>query len=270
MTDTVLFIIDPQKDFIESPDYKGSLAVPGAYEDCQRLAQYIDKTSPDAIIVTLDTHERYDISLPLWWVNSKGQHPAPFTIITPEDVKTEKWTPYDPEEKNYALFYVNELARKGNYPLCIWPNHVIKGSIGHQVDDFLQKSLNSWEEKNGKQVQYVIKGMNPRTEHYSALKAEVELADEDTHLNGELINTLKQFKTIKVAGEAKSHCTAGSTLDLLDNLGKDYLGQVEILEDCMSSVPGFERQGEEFIEKARLKGAIITSTQQLLSKKIKP
>ena len=228
---TALLIIDPQNDFMDSPDFKGSLAVPGAYADTLRLCSHIKKEQPDAITVTLDTHSRYDISHALWWVDSQGKNPSPFTIISVSDVADGKWKSYDSEQQNYSLFYVKELAKKGNYPLCIWPYHVIKGTKGHEVEQNLKLVLNDWEKSTGNKVSYVYKGMNPKTEHYSALKAEVELEDEDTKLNVSLIEQLKVFDKIKIAGQAKSHCVAGSTIDLLENIGQSNVGKIEILED---------------------------------------
>ncbi len=50
----VLLIIDPQVDFHPG----GSLAVPGANEDSERIAQFIYKhaSAIDEIYVTLDSH----------------------------------------------------------------------------------------------------------------------------------------------------------------------------------------------------------------------
>ena len=265
---TALLIIDPQNDFMDSPDFKGSLAVPGAYADTLRLCEHINKDQPDAITVTLDTHSRYDISHGLWWVDVEGKNPSPFTIISIGDVESGKWKSYDSEQQDYSLFYVKELAKKGNYPLCIWPYHVIKGTKGHEVEQNLKAVLVDWEKSTGHKVSYVYKGMNPKTEHYSALKAEVELDDEDTKLNVSLIEQLKAFDKIKIAGQAKSHCVSGSTIDLLENIGQEHVAKIEILEDCMSSVPGFESQGEQFIINAKKMGAQVLKVEKSKSLKM--
>mmetsp|Transcript_16087 Transcript_16087/g.61361 ORF Transcript_16087/g.61361 Transcript_16087/m.61361 type:complete len:107 (-) Transcript_16087:256-576(-) len=76
---TALLLIDPQVDFHEG----GSLAVPGAIEDAQRIAGVIEAlgASIDAIYVTLDTHQRTHIAHGLFWEDAEGEHPAPFSII---------------------------------------------------------------------------------------------------------------------------------------------------------------------------------------------
>lgn len=51
---TALLIVDPQMDFHEG----GSLAVPGATADAERIARFITDHSDDIdeLVVTLDTH----------------------------------------------------------------------------------------------------------------------------------------------------------------------------------------------------------------------
>lgn len=54
MGGTALLIVDPQNDFHEG----GSLAVPGANEDAERIAKLITDHAQtlDELIVTLDSH----------------------------------------------------------------------------------------------------------------------------------------------------------------------------------------------------------------------
>lgn len=55
MTRTALLIIDPQVDFHEG----GSLGVPGATADTQRLCQFVQQHRDDIddVFVTLDSHQ---------------------------------------------------------------------------------------------------------------------------------------------------------------------------------------------------------------------
>jgi nicotinamidase-related amidase len=80
-----LVVIDPQNDFC---DPSGSLFVAGANQDMSRLAKMVKRLGKkvDDIHVTLDSHRIVDISHPLWWKDSAGKHPAPFTMITAADV----------------------------------------------------------------------------------------------------------------------------------------------------------------------------------------
>ena len=121
----LLLIIDPQNDFMDSPSYKGSLAVKGAFDDMQRLSKWIEMHDIDNIVITMDTHVKYDISHPDWWLDKSNLPPNPFTIITKEDVTNGVWRAKDQKEQDYSLFYVTQLSEQGKYPLCIWPYHCI-------------------------------------------------------------------------------------------------------------------------------------------------
>lgn len=259
---TVQLIIDPQKDFIFSPTFNGALGVNGAYEDMLKLSDYLQRVETDAIVVTLDTHNRYDIAHKAWWKDENGKHPNDYTIISVEDVQSGKWRPVDEKEQDYALFYVKELQKNNKYKLMVWPDHCIDGTEGHKVNEELKSVLDNWETKNNKKVQYVNKGTNPKTEHYSGLKAEVVLEGaKETELNKELIEYLNSFDVIEVSGEAISHCVGSTLIDLLQNLPLESRQKVVILEDCTSPVTGFENQATEFLEQAIKLGANIKKTQ---------
>ena len=79
-----LLIIDPQNDFCD-PQH-GSLYVPGADTDMQRLADMITQMKHQLcdIHVTLDSHHLIDIAHPAFWQDSLGNPPAAFTQITAE------------------------------------------------------------------------------------------------------------------------------------------------------------------------------------------
>ncbi len=247
-----LVVIDPQNDFIISPEFKGALGVPGAYEDMLRIAEYVRKENPEHIVVTLDTHNTFDIAHNAWWVDKDGNHPQPFTLITVEDVEKGIWKASKQEFQSHAEFYVKKLSEQDKYKLLIWPDHCIEWTKGHEVSPELAESLNEWEVKNDKKVEYVYKGMNHKTEHYSALKAEVVLdKEEDTQLRKDIINKLVDYDQILITGEASSHCVGGTTLDLLENMEPQKRDSVVILKNCMSPVPGFESGAETFFQKAK-------------------
>src|SRR5438067_1223624 len=122
---TSLLIIDPQIDFC-CPVH-GSLFVPGAERDMQRLAQMIRRNTAeiDKIHVTMDTHHSLHIAHPMFWSDSAGEHPDPFTIITAAEVASGKWSATQPAMRNRALEYVRALEQGGRYTLCIWPYHCL-------------------------------------------------------------------------------------------------------------------------------------------------
>lgn len=263
----VLVIIDPQQDFIISPNFKGALGVPGAYEDMLKIAKYIEKENPLHILITLDTHNVFDIAHQSWWINKIGEHPTPFTLITVDDVKNGIWKAAKTQFQEHAEFYVKKLEEQNKYKLYIWPNHCIDKTEGHKVSPELLQSLIQWEIMNDKKVEYIYKGMNHKTEHFSALKAEVVLEDEDTKLRKDIIDKLLNYDEVVITGEASSHCVGGTTMDYLENISEKERNKVVILKNCMSPVTGFESGAEEFFEKAKNLNARVVNW--LPSKKLK-
>ena len=189
---TSLFIIDPQIDFHPG----GSLAVPGANEDSERIASMImnNKESIHEIFVSLDSHFPTHIAHAIFWEDAEGNHPAPFTVVNYSDVRDEVWIPVDksPEVRQWCLYYTKSLERKGKFKLTIWPEHCIIGSRGHCIVPVINKALQAWAEYSKRPVNYIMKGQNCRTEMFSALVAEVEdPLDSSTSLNHNLLSMLR-------------------------------------------------------------------------------
>jgi len=255
-----LLVIDPQKDFC---DPNGALFVAGADQDMNRLAEMVrrvkDKLS--AIHVTLDSHHYVDIAHPIFWVGKDGTNPLPFTIITASDVEAGTWRAKQPSCQTRALEYVRSLEANGRYPLCVWPPHCLIGSDGAQVTAPLFDALKGWEQ-GFKIVDYVTKGSNPWTEHYSAFQADVpDPADVTTQLNTSLIKTLEDADIILVAGEAGSHCLAFTVRDIANNFGDaSYVGKLVLVEDATSPVPTFDQFQKDFVAEMTAKGMQLTTT----------
>lgn len=261
-----LLIIDPQFDFV---DPKGSLSVPGADDDMRRVAAMIDRLGGkfDDVHVTLDSHHLVDVAHPIMWKNSAGDHPAPFTIITAAEVENGDWSPVQPGLTKRLLQYVKALEKGGRYPLCIWPPHCLIGSQGYGVFPVLFDALKAWEEKEFGVIDYVTKGSNVYTEHYSAVKAEVpDPEDPTTQLNTRLIQTLQDADLVAIAGEAGSHCLANTVRDVADGFGDDsYVSKLVLLADATSPVPTFEKFQEDFITEMKDRGMQVSSTTDFLS-----
>lgn len=168
-----ILIIDQQVDFHPG----GSLAIPTANDDAHRIASFISthQSNLAQIILTLDSHQRYHIAHGIFWENEAGESPAPFTLIPKSDIVSGKWKPRNPELKEYVLAYTEALEKNGKFKLCIWPEHCIIGTPGHTIVPNVHAAALEWTKNSMKQIQYVMKGSNSFTEHYSALKAEFEL-----------------------------------------------------------------------------------------------
>lgn len=263
-------IIDPQNDFCHP---NGSLFVPGAKEDSDRLAETLKRLRGkiNDIHVTLDTHHYVDIAHPISWVDSSGTHPNPFTLISKEDVEKGVWKATNPQWQKRFLEYVTSLETNKRYLLCIWPPHCLIGSWGHNVIEPVYEELLIWEGKpqipdphfgsahsmvygdDGKKyfamVDYVTKGSNFWTEHYSAVQADVpDSTDTSTLLNTPLIQTLQDADLIPLSGQALSHCVANTVRDIANKFSDDNVKKLVLLTDTTSSVPGFENLGQEFLD----------------------
>lgn len=232
-----LLVIDPQNDFCNP---NGSLYVPGAEEDIKRVAGLVTRLRDklDDIHITLDSHRKVDISHPVWWKDSSGKHPAPFTIITAADLKAGRWTTTMPSFYKRSLLYLQSLETAKRYPHTIWPEHCLIGDEGHNVSPLLAAAVHDWEERFA-QADFVTKGSNPWTEHFSAVRAEVpDPEDPSTQINTALIETLEEADIILLAGEAETHCVLNTVMDIASGFSNaEYVEKMVWLTDASSPVP---------------------------------
>jgi len=265
-----LTIVDPQNDFC-SPN--GSLFVPGADQDMARLATMINKYGDKIsdIHVTLDSHRVVDIAHSITHINSNGEHPAPFTIISVSDYENGTWRCTNPAWQNRILDYLRQLETGGRYPLCVWPNHCVIAATrklndgsefcGHAVVLPVSEALSKWENDNFAIVDYISKGSNVLVECYSCVKAEVpDPGDPSTMLNTGFIETLQNADEVIVAGEALSHCVANSIRDICESFGPEHIKKIVLLTDCSSNVPGFENLGTDFVRDMTARGMQISTS----------
>lgn len=260
-----LVVIDPQRDFC---DPHGSLFVPGADEDMKRLARLVERC-PNRLAdihVTLDSHRKVDISHPIWWRNSSGEHPAAFTTIGAQDLEDGRWTTFIPGMYDRSLEYLRALESSGRYPHVIWPYHCLIGDEGHVLSADLSAALQSWEERFAL-VDFITKGSNPWTEHFSGIQAEVpDPQDPTTQLNTGFIDTLQQADVILMAGEALSHCLANTVRDIVTQFGaRDLVSKIHLLTDASSPVTGFEPYADDFIRDMTSEGMQTTTTEQFIA-----
>jgi nicotinamidase-related amidase len=185
----------------------GALYVSGAENDIVKLADFVERNEKgiDHIILTQDSHQVIDISHPAFWTDKIGRHPDPFTLITPEDIKSGTWSPlYFRDE---AVRYVNDLGSRGEFIHTIWPEHCISGSRGASIVDDVMKVVRQWA-AGGHFFDLVIKGTNPLTEHFGALRANIPIKSApETGMNTALADKLRKYGNIYIAGEARSLCS---------------------------------------------------------------
>ncbi|HXE37406.1 MAG TPA: cysteine hydrolase, partial [Azonexus sp.] len=244
-----------------------ALPVAGAHADMQRIAALIEQggSGLSDITVTLDSHQRVDIAHPTFWCQGDGSAVAPFTQIRAADVGEGRYRPRAAEALPRVQAYLEALEANGRYLHMVWPVHCEIGSWGHNVHDDVRRAYNRWEEARVAIVTKVLKGSNPWTEHYSALKAEVPLADDPaTQLNMALVDRLRQADRVLIAGEAGSHCVKATTEHIVENFAAADLGKLVLLTDCMSPVAGFEAQYAGFLADMQRRGVQLATSAEVL------
>ncbi len=273
-----LLVIDPQNDFCDLPQsWQGtdpssgarlvpSLAVHGAHADMQRLTKFIAAQGHalDAITVTMDSHPRYDIGHPGFWQTEDGGAVPPFTQITAAQLDAGAYRPRDAAVFPRVRSYLQTLEQQGRYTHVVWPVHCEIGSWGHAVHADVQAACAAWQLQRQRAALTVFKGMNPWTENYSALQAEVpDPTDPATQLNTRLLAALDSADLLLVAGEASSHCVRATTEHLLQHLPSGRPERIVLLTDCMSPVAGFEAQHQAFLAAAQAQGVQLADSSQI-------
>lgn len=256
-----LLLIDQQNDFcVES----GVMTVDGALEDCKRTADFIIKNGKNiqSIYVTLDNHPYYHISHPCYWKTADGSQPSPYTTITYNDYLQNLFQPVDENLKDHVFYYLQNLQAKGRYNLTLWPPHCLEGTFGACIEDEVWKALDYWQrEQQFKNIAVIKKSYNANTEHYSVVQAEVpDISDDSTSINYNFINALKEEDHIFIAGEALSHCVANTINDLSTYIP---LSNMTLLTDCASTIKGFEKESEDFLQAMCARGMKIAKSTEI-------
>lgn len=256
-----LLIIDMQVDFCHP---QGTLHVPGARQDIRRLVEFIYRNSGriSRITCSLDSHLPYQIFHPAWWTDPEGHHPAPFTLITQEDIRQGKWRAL--LEPEWSTTYVRKLEEDAKKQLTIWPYHVPIGGIGNALDPELWSAVFWHSIARKSQPTWWRKGSVPKTEHYSIVQPEIPVPQISGGESYSFLEELEKDDAIIIAGEAASHCVLETLEDLVDEFADnpERLDKIFILRDCTSPVQhpdidfaaltekrfaAFEKQGIHFI-----------------------
>lgn len=284
-----LLLVDVQNTFC-IPDYElfvGGRSGNGAIEDNVRLTQFIYRNLGilTQIIATFDTHQAAQIFHAVFLVDDEGRHPAPYTLISAQDVRSGKWKfnraladslGIDPDfGQRHLEHYTGELERRGKYDLTVWPYHAMLGGLGHALVSAVEEAIFFHSLARYSRPVFEIKGANPLTEHYSAIGPEV-LSGPDGKAIAEksrtFFETARNHDALIIAGQAKSHCVAWTIDDLLTDCQAQEPGLLEkiyLLDDCSSPVvvPGvidYTEQAEAAYRRFREAGMhVVKSTQPM-------
>ncbi len=234
--------------------YVGGRSGTGAIDDNRRLCEFIYRNLDviTQICPTMDTHQAMQIFHSIYLVNDKGEHPAPFTLISEEDVLKGVWR-FNPSLCNslqisedfgqrHLLYYTKKLKECGKYDLTIWPYHAILGGIGHALVASVEEAIFFQSIARYSQPDFHVKGDRPFTEHYSVLGPEVIEGFDGKPIalkSDKFFKKLLEFDAVIIAGQAKSHCVAWTIDDLLAGIlvqDRQLVEKVYLLEDCTSPV----------------------------------
>ena len=228
----------------------------------------------EEIFITLDTHHRLHIAHACSWRRgiagkvgdihyAVGDFPLPFTRITHSDIDLGVWLPSRHLSLEWVKFYSRSLENVGHFELTIWPDHGIVGSSGHAVVPELNRAIQMWARHRQKTIQYLYKGLNLRTECFSALRSEVEdpLDAKNTSLNRKFLFALDACDKILISGQALSHSVNFTVKDLVQYLSTPT--KLYLLKDGCSSVQGFEGVSDDFVDDMYHAGVHVTYTNKV-------
>jgi nicotinamidase-related amidase len=253
-----LLLIDEQNTFVHPNGelFVGGRSGQGAVEDITRVVEFLyhNLGRITEVHCTLDTHRTYAVFHPPFLVNDAGQNPAPYTLVSVQDIRDGVWkaSPFMasalkvslPAAQQHLEHYTQQLEAKGRYSLTIWPFHAMLGGKGHSLVSGLEEACFFHSVARGAQTGFEVKGTNAFTENYSVLGPEVLTtfggrALPSAQRNTSFIDMLIAYDVLIIAGQAKSHCVAWTIDDLLNDIkAKDpaMADKVFLLEDCTSPV----------------------------------
>lgn len=235
----LVLAIDIQNDFMEN----GSLPVAGSHKDVENLIKFIysNAGSITSIIASLDTHTAYQIFHPCWWTNSSGDNPKPFTFISSKDIESGIWIPV--RHKEHSIRYVKYLEENSRKSLIIWPYHCMLGTTGHCLEAQFSKMAYYHSMVRDSNFEIIVKGTSPTSEMYGIFRPEY---DEGFEFETTLLDKLAGYDMVIIGGEAKSHCALESLSQICEYYkdSRNVTERIYLLEDCTSSISGFEQDTE--------------------------
>lgn len=286
-----LICVDVQNTFClpEFELYVAGRSGRGAINDNRRLVEFIYRNLGHLtqISVTMDTHQAMQIFHAMFLVNEQGENPAPYTLVSAEDIRQGRWQ-FNSAISNslginpvkgqaYLQFYTDELKKRGKYDLTVWPYHGMLGGIGHALVASVEEAIFFHTIARNCQADFEIKGNSPFTEHYSAIGPEVLTGADGKALgrkSEKFLQKVKTYNAVIIAGQAKSHCVAWTIADLITQcqvVDPALTKKIYILEDCSSPVviPGVvdytEQADAAYARFAEAGARIVRSTDPIVS-----
>lgn len=212
------------------------------------------------LMLSGDDHPYFQIGCITWFENMNHDHPKDFSIISVKDFEEGVWRCTLPQYQDWTLYYLREIESKGKKHL-VCPVHATKNSPSAAFVEPIQFAKQQWEAYHRKEAMIIRKGICPRVEQYSAVRAEVVDPNDSTTSTNELfLHELSQCHKIAWMGLARNFCLGFSLLDVLD-LNPKLIERCTLIADATADVKGYEAQGDTLIKKLRDHGMTISTSQ---------
>src|SRR5919197_5667 len=111
--------------------FVGGRSGTAAVHDNRRLCEFVYRNldSITQIVPTLDTHQAMQVFHALWLVDEEGRHPAPYTLVSADDVEAGRWQVdpavaealgLDPDyARRHLVHYARALKQSAKYQLTV-------------------------------------------------------------------------------------------------------------------------------------------------------
>ena len=170
-----------------------------------------------------DGHPPGDADLPpVWLVNERGEHPAPFTLVSAEDVERGVWRFNEAmapslglDARVRAAAAAPLYARDGRGREVCAHHLAVPLDAGRdrpRLGAAVEEAIFFHAIARASQPDFQVKGDNPLTEHYSVIGPEVTLGPAGETIavrNHALVDDLHRYDAVIIAGQAKSHASPG-------------------------------------------------------------
>ena len=281
---TTLLLIHPQNSFckVVSPKrqqqvHDGELCAPGAWADIKRVTKLIERLDRKLtdIHITMDSRHLLHISHPLWFQDTEGHHPEPFTVMREEggtivggQMGAEgnlrdpaRYTTTVPHLLQRTLDYLRALEKGRRYLHQIWPPHCLIGTPGQDIVAPVMQAVLDWCNREVAFPCFCVTGSNYCVEHFSAVRAAIPDPDDPgTEFNSDMVSMLMHADEILVAGEPGSHMVVSTLYDIGMSFADDeFFRKCVLLIDGTSPLPGWEEHQDRCIEDMKRYGMRATT-----------
>mmetsp|Transcript_7454 Transcript_7454/g.13049 ORF Transcript_7454/g.13049 Transcript_7454/m.13049 type:complete len:198 (+) Transcript_7454:341-934(+) len=155
----------------------------------------------------------------------------------------------------------SSISRIVRFQLCIWKEHCLIGSEGHNVVQVVMDAMTEWCDATGGSVEWVNKGEDNFTDMCSAMAAEVPVSSETAFGYDLFHSRKKRTDKLIICGQALSHCVKYTVRDIVQRWPKDQMDKLTVLRDCTTPVPGSEMAGERLLSDMRGAGVNVETSE---------